>query len=259
MCTDLGTKAIVAEAWAPSTTPAPISISRDNLRDAVEDLGKPAVLVVEDLLNDGAFIYSLAEVFKEARVYEALNKGWAVFRHSGGERLELVAKSERDSFHHVVRIFALLDSDRWSPGQVTKSHKKARQLAADGIEVHVLELREAENYVPNSVLFLCGKHKIINRRVNALKKLTKEQRGYYDMKYGFGRPDEPARIRSEHGTLFSDTPAELIKALRGGFGTKILARFRERSPYLAPTEFERPNLDTADEIREILQKIATII
>src|SRR5262249_13891263 len=113
--------------------------------------------IVEDQDSDGCFIRVLARVLQADQVLRALSQGWLEIEHGGGGSLAKVAESAVGRYRRLVRVAALLDSDRMVPGQRTNSHEKADRLRLLGVLVHVLELREAENYVPNRILRTIGR------------------------------------------------------------------------------------------------------
>ncbi|WP_328608059.1 hypothetical protein OG943_02705 [Amycolatopsis sp. NBC_00345] len=256
----LAEKALVATVWQPGQASMPLQINDADVRDATEDLSKAAVLVVEDLTNDGHFIRALAKIFEKEAILSALERKWLVIRHSGGERLEIVARADRENFSNIVRVFALLDSDKLTPEQQTKSHKKAQRLAELGIKVHVLEMREAENYVPNQILALCGASRTkSSRKITHLKKLTKEQRAYFDMKHGFGPEDQPARIHEKQIDLYLGLSEQTKNALCGGFGNSILKTFNEHSRTISSKVYDGMTINSVKEVKELLSAIQSIL
>jgi hypothetical protein len=256
----LAEKALVATTWQSGKASTPLQIDAVDLHDATEDLSKAAVLVVEDLTNDGHFIRALAKIFDNRAILSALEKNWMIIRHSGGERLEVVAGADRENFSNIVRVFALLDSDKLTPEQKTKSHEKAQRLAALDIKVHVLEMREAENYVPNRILALCGASRTkSSRKLTHLKKLTKEQRAYFDMKHGFGPENRPARIHEKQLDLYQGLSEQAKNALCGGFGNSILKTFHEHSRTISPKDYDSTSINSAREVRELLSVIQSIL
>jgi hypothetical protein len=92
----------------------------------------------------------------------------------------------------LIRIAVLIDSDRLVPPERLPNHDMADLLRADGVEVHVLALREAENYVPNRILASCGNPSTASITLTRLGNLHPDQRGHYDMKKGYGRGSSPA-------------------------------------------------------------------
>ena len=254
----LGEKAAVDMAWTAGETHV-VDIGIDDLPDAVEDLCQPAVLVLEDLENDGNFVKALAHVFEDSRTLEAVDKGWIEIRHAGGDRLEVVARAERATFRRIIRIAALLDSDRWTPGSKTSNHDKADRLQDLGITVHVLRLREAENYVPNRILSGIGKPTDASAKLESLKRLNADQRGYYDMKHGFGPKSEPPKVRAEQAGLFAGVNVSDLIRLREGFGRKVLLAFYENRKRLKPADFSGIGAEVEQELRGFLAKVNRII
>jgi hypothetical protein len=215
------------------------------------------VLVVEDQETDGCFVRALAEIFRADRLRRALSKDWLLIVHGGGSgSLARVAREAARRFHRSIRVSALYDSDRLVPGTHTGCHTKANALAADAIVVHVLELREAENYVPNKVLASCGKPSHAARKLGLLKRLTPQQRGHFAMKKGFG----PACVvPPEQAELFADLDSEILIGLRDGFGNDLLHRLSAMSSQLTERDFAAQGIDVDAEIRRFLGKIATVI
>jgi hypothetical protein len=256
---NLGQKAIVNAAWQTPISTNIVHVKSDNLIDMVEDLCRSAVVVVEDQENDGRFIRALAYVFGITRIIDAIEKGWLVVRHSGGERLLLVAQHERRAFRRQVRIAALLDSDRLVPSARTKNHDKADQLAALGLVVHVLELREAENYVPNRVLAAAGRASEMSSKLTELKRMSDVQRGHFDMKHGFGPVNGEPIVKDEQSALFTGLDNRTLRTLRGGFGRHLLSLLEAESKRLKAKDFAGVGLGVEFELRKILVKIESVI
>lgn len=224
---ELGRKGLVDAAWRPRGTTTLVCITLSDLPDVVEDLCRPAVLVVEDLQSDGCFVRAIAKVFRADHLLNALSSGWLVIRHGGGERLGLVAQDDRSLFLREVRVVALLDSDRRRPQERTKAHEKADDLRESGILVHVLEFREAENYVPNRVLSAAiARSRDARRKLEYVKRLSPAQRGYYDMKIGFRQKNGTFAIHSEQKELFDGLNSEIVSALGTGFGGHLVVEMK---------------------------------
>ncbi|MEV6342645.1 hypothetical protein [Actinoplanes sp. NPDC051851] len=256
----LGQKAIVNAAWSAGPGPAPVRVTRADLPNLAHDLSRPAVLIVEDLVNDGAFVRAVAAVFGSRRVLTALANQWLEFRHAGGTgRFPAVVEAELAGFRTLARIALLADSDRWMPGQVTKIHRKAADFRAAGLSVHVLELREAENYLPHRVLAACGSPSTASATLTALKKLSPDQRGHYDMKNGFGRRAEPAKIRPEQQALFDGLDPHIRDALRGGFGDGLLPVFERHCARVKVADIAALGAHVEADLRALLSTIESVI
>jgi hypothetical protein len=259
VCADLATKGTVAaQAWTASNEQTRIvRVEARTLSSYTEDLARPAVLVVEDQESDGFFITTVAKVFGFDRVQTALSRHWLEIRHGGGSGgVAKVAMAEVSRFSLCIRVAALLDSDRFVPGDRTRSHDKADQLSAAGVLVQVLELREAENYVPNRVLAGCGKPREADKKLSALKRLTPDQRGHFDMKKGFA---VGGTVRAEQTGLYQGLDTRDLVALRGGFGTDLLRRLDEMSTHLTEHDFDSIGPRVVQELRALLGKIASVI
>lgn len=257
---ELGRKGSVAAAWRPAGTTALVRITLSDLADVVEDLCRPAVLVVEDLHSDGCFVRAIAEVFRADHLLKALSSDWLVIRHGGGERLGMVAEKDRRLFRREVRVAALLDSDRRRPQERTNAHEKADDLRKSGILVHVLELREAENYVPNRVLSATiNRPKAAQRKLNYVKRLSLTQRGHYDMKIGFRQRNGTFAIDGEQKELFNGLDEEIVRALGNGFGRDLLVMLERQCGSLTEEDFSKLGPGVVAELHELLSMISRVV
>ncbi|MFF6891352.1 hypothetical protein ACFY8Z_11960 [Streptomyces microflavus] len=228
---ELAQKSLVSQAWQSADKVQPVvHIYAGTVGEQVEDLSRPAVLVVEDLISDGSFVRAIAHAFGEQGVAHALDSGWLEIRHGGGkDRARDCAHDERQRFRHTIRLAILLDSDRMVPGEFTSCHKIAEALEREGIKTHVLELRETENYVPNHVLHTLLPYRDISKRITSLKELSQDQRGHFDMKKGFPTDtDGRGRIPSSQTDLFSGVPGRVVDSLTRGFGPNLNGRLRSQ-------------------------------
>ncbi|MEV6154300.1 hypothetical protein AB0L53_28515 [Nonomuraea sp. NPDC052129] len=259
---DLALKASVAQAWQAAGV-APLQVSHTTIRDDVCDLRQPAVLLVEDEFSDRCFLLAICRVFDGEDVAEAAARQHLDIRHGGGkDRAGKQASDALTRFRRTPRVALLLDSDRLAPGQVTRCHKVADEVRALGAHVHVLELREAENYAPNRVLAMVRPHHETSKKIKALKSLTPKQRGHFDMKKGFpgGRDGEP-QVPRGHGSLYDGVPDRTIELLRPGFGaglTELMMR-AAAGGRLAESDFAGLGAEVVSELRELLSKLRKII
>jgi hypothetical protein len=255
---DLARKGTVAAMWTASQTQGTVvRITGQTLADSTADLCQPAVVVVENFESDGAFIRSIAKVLRSSRVSEALHEGWFLIESGGGGgEVPKVAVAKARHFRTVIRVAVLLDSDRWLPGERTKAHDKADFLASIGIVAHVLEFREAENYVPNRALAATRSPRHASQRLNHLKRLTPAQRAHFDMKRGFG---PSGQVRAEQVTLYSALYPNVIHGLREGFGSDLLRQLEDRSDTLTESDFASLGDGAVEELRSLLAKLASVI
>lgn len=254
----LASKGTVASAWTATPAQGPvIQITSATLVNHSADLRCPAVIVVEDQESDGHFIKALCTVFRATRIQKALAEDWLRIEHGGGSGgVVKVSKVNANRFRLVKRVAALLDSDRLLPGQQTKAHKQAAHLASGGVIVHVLEFREAENYVPNRVLAGTRNHGWASVKLTHLKRLTEQQRAYFDMKKGFAASGE---ILPDQRLLYASLGVRVTQELRGGFGSDLLRRLEEDSATLTERDFDGLGTGVVPELRGLLDKLASVI
>ncbi|MER5420438.1 hypothetical protein [Streptosporangium roseum] len=260
---EFATKAsVVSQAWSVTDRPI-VSVSRATIEDDLHDLRQPAVLIVEDAVSDRCFLQGIARVFDGDDIAEAVEEHRLELLHGGGhDRACAQAPATRGRFKRTPRVALFLDSDRLSPGETTKCHKLAGQLEPLGIAVHVLELREAENYVPNEVLRGALRPRDASQLLDQLTQLTPEQRGHFDMKHGFPKLKEGApRIPPGHQNLYDGVPDRVIDKLRTGFGTRLteLLENEAASGKLATRHFEDLGKKVVEELRAILTMLRKII
>lgn len=178
----------------------------------------------------------------------------------------MVAAEERRLFGSEVRVVALLDSDRRRPLERTRAHEKAEDLQNLGILVHVLELREAENYVPNRVLsFVIARSRDVQRKRDAkrkleyVKRLSLTQRGYYDMKIGFRQKGDMFAIHSEQKELFDGLDDRIVRALGSGFGQDLLVTLERQCGSLTEEDFSKLGAGVVAELHKLLSMISSVV
>jgi len=195
----------------------PVTVAQ--LEDIVDDLGKAAVLVVENKLGDGGFVRGVARALGEQRVVDALRKGWLRFSHGGGcGQMAKLAADECEAFTLLLRVAILYDGDRYMEGGPSDNDAKAARARAAGVtEVHVLTFREAENYLP----FPVWEHHFPRRtaQISVVRSMPPRQRGYDDLKVRIGKitdpliPDAVALTEADFAELGPDVVAELRELL----------------------------------------------
>jgi len=260
-CAELAQKGTVAATWAAGSIAVPsISVEESNLADSVHDLCRPAIFVVENENSDPVFVEAVCRAFDDKRILDALEHGWMEYAHGGGSTIESVARSEARRFRAHVRVAALLDSDSQHRTHRTENHVKGARLAELGVAVHVLTLREVENYIPNKVLAATGnrgKWSESSKRMTSLKALPLERRGYFDMKRGYVESD-PSKPQQAQQAWAADLDTKILKDLCGGFGGNVLLELR-KFPNLSIRDFESTGEDVRVEIRQFLTTINSVI
>lgn len=217
-------------AWQRPTPEVP-------LRAAVDLLLQPYRVVLENNVNDRAFLVALAERRQAQVLRAAEERAWLVFEMGGGSAVvpRIAALRRSEEARRLASV--LLDSDALRPAAVGQPRsqveglqaRRAREVAGDaelGVHLHVLWRRSIENYLPQEALVRWARGNPGRRtRVEAFKRLTDAQRHHFNMKEGFAG-DEPQRARV--GDLFDEVlrrRPRLREDLRGGFGRDIADLF----------------------------------
>jgi hypothetical protein len=246
-------KCLTEAVSSPGRAKAPaVRVTAEQLQDLVEDLKLPAFVIVEDGLSDRSFILFIARAFGRDFIRLAEGKNWLRFVHAGGaDRMPQFAEQERQRFRVLVRVVALLDSDRHVPHQRTPKHDHADAVRGFDCSVHVWDGKEAENYIPSCVWQQI--HPREETKVNMLSRMTPRQRSYLDIKRGLGDTTE---TDAEVAQLFHDLPDETRRTWRAGLG-----RIRQIPDSVVVTErdFEELGSDAVEELRKVLDMIERVL
>lgn len=197
--------------------------------DAVKALETPAYVVVENGESDRAFLEAMLRAFGRSALKDALdNQLWELISAGGGgeipkrvrERMAKLGPGPR-------RVLILSDSDRLTPGELTKTIEKIMACASEhGVTVVILSKREIENYLPYEALWEKSSRR---KRCAAFLRLAQMQRDHYDMKKGF-RADKKTRkadIPPAQQLLFEGVrPRRVLDDLIGGFGDNVWECFQ---------------------------------
>lgn len=242
-----------------------VVIDAENLEVMLGDLGRPAVMVVENVNADGDFVKGLARIFGNKMVITAVDEGWLDIEHGGGSGVRAAAQNAAERFRMSIRVFVLFDSDRLLPTDEAKCAQAAAALAQVGVSVHVLRLREAENYLPNRALAASGRsyrprdQRSLSARIDALTRLQAHQRGHFDMKNGFRLHQGDVQIPDKQLDLFDDVSDADRRQLVGGFGAGVLESLGAAEARLTLRDFAAMGSAVADELDEMLSKLNEVI
>ncbi|WP_335986120.1 hypothetical protein [Glycomyces sp. MUSA5-2] len=237
---------------------APTRLGGARLAEGVEELGRPAAVIVENAESDGCFLRAVATVL-DSEVREAFEKGRIALVHGGG--VGDACKQARkvcEELPRFNRALLVLDSDRWVPGSESKHEKKARELRKAGVKVHVLLLREAENYVPNRVFVAIPRQRgRETTHLDSLKTLSHAQRGHLDMKNGLKSTGDTASYQRE---LYEDLPDFHRRRLVGGFGDRILHYFEDFVRSVSAEDImKNAGPEALEDLRDMLDQIKRIV
>lgn len=214
-------------AWALPTPSLPIGV-------AVDMLLQPYRILLENNINDRAFLLALCGQEERRALLDAEQRAWLVFEMGGGStivpRVEDIRRSE--AMRRMVSV--LIDSDAMRPkkederpedveGSQAYQVRRAAGDALTGVHIRVLRRRSIENYLPAAALRRWARgHDERRRRIEALERLTEPQRHYYNMKSGF---DGDTKNAERAGSLYQELPPRVRERLRQGFGYDIAKLF----------------------------------
>ncbi len=213
-------------------------VPRLSLRDAIQLLGEPFRILLEDDENDRAFLLSMAEREQQEYIQEMEGDGHVRFQHGGGlSKMKSVV--ERDRQRNTIsfgRLWLLFDSDGLRPNSKSRDAKRLEKACGEKIPKHCLSRRSIENYLPLTSLKDWVDRLPPRRRggprakYGAFRTLTAEQRHHYNMKNGFGR-DARRQDAASAGDLYDSLNDEYRETLADGFDTgefKVASLFRCR-------------------------------
>ncbi|WP_261556238.1 hypothetical protein [Frankia tisae] len=234
-------KSVTAGAYLPPAGRHRPRITAESARVSIRDLERSALIVLENQESDGTFLRAVFRAFGRADLIDALESGAMAFRHAGGGGVmfKKIAMEAAREYGVIVRVCGVLDSDRLVPVVRTSAHRDADQSGDHGVTVLVLELREVENYIPPAALEPLLARPGVDGAAAALARLNSEQRGYYDMKKGFGATDtKPAAVKPAQADLFAELGQEQVHELGRGLGEKIINCLKRRDLVLTAADFE---------------------
>lgn len=224
---DLLVRSIQRGAWAPAhgrrlyVTARPAAEDELAPEHAFRLADEPLVILVENRQSDGAFV---------ERVVKELDRPLRALWGRGGEPIrfdsvggvgqmpqEVIARTRGVPYR--PRLVVVADSDLKGPGNTRSPEVRALLRACErrGLSCWVLAKREAENYLPRSLLSerpnVGDEH---GRRVEAWDRLSSDQKDFFDMKRGL--PDTPSAIEQELFDGLSDMDREILAE---GFGPNV--------------------------------------
>jgi len=221
-------------------------------------LSRPLEVLVENQFTDAAFV----EVIIEHLGWDALRDLLQcappplAIRGAGGAGempkhiSQCVQAAAADKI--PLRLVVLADSDGHMSGEIREKATRVRDLCQEhDVPCHVLRKREIENYIPDDVLVAWSRPRGSSERrarVEALRRLDRQQRDHYPMKKGL-------RNKAGHSAeLFSTISAEDRAALDQGFGSDVIAVL-SKEPQAVTADGLRQR-DGCGELDAILRMIA---
>jgi hypothetical protein len=272
-------------AWAPrGMSSGMVTVSRETLTSDVNDLERPALLVVENASYDWQMIEALANLLGCEDIVQAKDANrLEVYNGGGKDGATRHAVEQLAKYTRTKRVVLVIDSDSFHPGEQTGSHEKASAVEREGGHTHVLRFREMENYIPNRVLARQARKSSAQagmaKRLESLKKLSADQRAHFDMKHGFKakatrnsaepkrKPRHPGGVGKtfyvppQHRGLYDDVHERDLIILREGFGTDLPGLFSQevRAGGISEADLDGLGLGATQELRSMLEKIRSVI
>lgn len=178
------------------------------------------VILVENRHSDGPFVERVVKAL-DLSLRQLWGRPGAPIRFDSlGGRGQMQQEVEnRAQVTPRPRLVAVIDSDRKGPGDPESRY--ARRLRntceAHGLSCWVLAKREAENYLPRSLLSARPNvGDLHGRQVEAWDRLNRDQKDFFDMKRGL--PDTPSATEQELFDGLSDADREILTE---GFGPNV--------------------------------------
>ena len=201
------------------------STPRISVTDALRLISIPARILVENSVNDRAFILAMLPETTR-RYFEWLEANDLIeFSHTGGvtELKNIVDKVVALKHHRRIRYFAIFDSDSPAPGVRHRNSERAvKSCERAQIPYHCLQRRAIENYLPKDALYYYANSvpakaaAIRRRKMDAFYRLTPMQRCHFRMKSGFSIAPPQEEV-----ALYAGLKEEVRRTLEGGIGADI--------------------------------------
>lgn len=167
-------------------------------------LNTPAMIVVENSLNDGWFVRAIMNHFEPTiRFEEQLTNNLVSIDPASGSgarnRVEYHLSTHKNQPKYL-RCLVIVDGDKRFPGDTTYGSYQTQQndgtyFQSKAIAYHILEKRTMENYMPDEV-YDSNRGVFENNWVDAYMRLTEEQKNYYYIAMGFLK-DVPRAVRND--------------------------------------------------------------
>lgn len=241
--------------------------------DAIFFISTPFQVIVENENFDGAFILWMARAAGYTKLLTAYRSGRFVFRHAGGKdsiyrSANIFSKgvwARNDNRHEkAFRLWlcAILDNDATHPNHKPNKDIISRTQRITAF-VHELRKRSIESYIPAPIIKKLDNSKSSQEKVDALFRMTEQQRNHYHMKRGFRfrtdiiptKANYMAHAKHEEKSLYNSVNEQDWEKLMDGFGSGLSKIYTE--------EGSRPNpndvlfSDSADR-EEILKLVKAI-
>lgn len=168
-----------------------------SLEESCKYINSPAIIMVENKVNDGCFIRAIERIFDADMNFDELETSSMVMIDNAGgsgDRQQMEDEVRRlNNATKFLRCVIVVDSDKRFPSDDRKKHlhdENRQYYQGIGVGYHVLEKRAMENYMPDEV-FQERRIELGKLWVDAYLSLLPEQKDYLDISQGFMK-DLPA-------------------------------------------------------------------
>lgn len=214
-----------------------------NIEEAIRFLLSPVSIVLENSLNDRYFMEAIFYCFGKKingknKLLEFVNNGWIQFVNAGGcgniknyykgvlKTYEKLASMNGKNTWDYLKCFVLIDSDKIHPEATIDQARLKEDLETEGVQVHILEKRAMENYMPDEVILQIPHEQADFKKsqdwVNVYINLTNEQKDFLNYKNGFSSD-------ADNQGLYDDLSAQNAQILNNGLK---LPKFKNYFPSL---------------------------
>ena len=191
--------------------------------DAARLAEEPLWILVENRISDGAFVKRVVKEFDGAlgRMWDRAGNPIRFDSVGGKGQMRQEVDRRMHGRTYRPRFVAVIDSDRRAPDAVPSRDalRLSRTCQQHHLPCWILAKREAENYLPRSLLSarpnVGADHP---RRVAAWNRLTDDQKNCFDMKDGL-----PEILSADDEKLFGTLSATDRATLSTGFGPNVHA------------------------------------
>lgn len=268
-----------------------------NIEEAIHFLNQPVSIILENNKNDSTFIISIIEHFGGAngvnKAKKHLENNWLKFENAGGcgnipnflvmflNQFKKLSVQNSRPLSDYFRGLIIIDSDREFINQPSKHISLIKSLNILGIsneQIHVLEKRMMENYIPDEA-YIYIKSQLhrqteITNWIDAYLNLSDEQKNFLNIPDGF--PPKKAKYDSNGDRKKIDvqilnffnlknTDVNFIK-LDPGFnfkGFQSNGEFKNEFPKLfikqLVNKISLSKRDGKNELEQIVQKINNLL
>lgn len=224
-----------------------VTVTAENLKAMIDDLGLPVFVVVENSHGDGSFLWAVFRAY-DPELYGALQRNWLDIVHAGGKGdMPKVTEQRAERFQCMCRVLVVKDNDNMQ--DVAPDDGELDPWPPHEPVHHMWRRHEVENYLPDAVLRR-SKHHDTELLIERLRAMTPDQQRWIDMKKGVG--NDPKK-------LFDDLDEEVRKVWKQGFGKRLPSPLVPHDSVLTVEDFQSLGEDVHEELMCLLRKIRQLV